>query len=150
MKETIAELIRVHIENIIFYVVITGFFLITVLIVLALCKPILSKRIIKQTVLMFKFSLYMFLCGVIVMGITSLLPRIILTVDLLKDYNQQIILVKEGTVDMRLTRMKLPVIEMDGNKFILSSNVYRVKEGEYCKIEYLKYSKYVVDLKIKE
>ena len=77
------------------------------------------------------------------MGLLALIPVVRLTINLTRDYNRPTILIKEGYIEGKSSTAKIPAIEIGDGQFILSPKIGSAKTGEYCEIEYFKYSKYV-------
>lgn len=140
MDEMLSNLISANINVTVFYFSIVVFLSI-IPIVLVLVKP---NRFLSRA------RSYIFLFGVVIMGIIAITPIMMPTINLLKDYQHKILYVQEGVVEDRYIRKEHYFIEIDNKQFIVPTAIEGVKEGQYCSIEYFKYSKYIYQLEIKK
>lgn len=136
MQEVILEQIRSNA-----FALAWSFVIITIPVIVAILISKYFKTNLQEIIK--KVATYLWLAMVIFMGFASLIPVASLTVNLARDYNKPVIITQEGIIDSKSSKAKIPVIEINGEQFILSSKIGRAKTGEYCKIEYFKYSKYV-------
>lgn len=142
MEEMILDLIYGNINGILFYF---GVIVISIIIVILMSK--IEKFMPKKP--MHKISSYAFLGAAFIMGIYGIAPTIGPTINLIKDYNEQVFLSKEGIVEERINRPKdSDLIEFENQLFILPYYAEQIKEGDYCEIYYLKNSKYIYKFEI--
>jgi hypothetical protein len=143
MKEIISQQLHNNLSSLLFYLGIT-------LIPIIIISLTLTIRRLKIKELAEKLKIYFVLSVIMLMGLVSFIPVASSSINLVRDYNEQIILTKEGYVDKRLIKAKIPVIEIDDEQFTMSPKVGNAKVGEYCVIKYFKYSKYIYSLNIEE
>lgn len=143
MQEVILEQIRNNVPALVLSFVVI---IIPVIVAVLISRDFEADaiKIVKKVVT------YLGLAAIIFMGSVSLIPVASLTVNLIRDYNQPTILTQEGIIDSKSSTAKIPVIDINGEQFILSSKIGSAKTGEYCKIEYFKYSKYVYTISKEE
>ena len=143
MKEVILQQIRNNVPALILSFAVT---IIPIIIVVIISRDFDTniKNILKKVVT------YLGLAVIIFMGLASLIPVARLTINLARDYNQPTIFTKEGAIDGKSSMAKLPVLIIDSERFILSSKIGSAKTGDYCDIEYFKYSKYVYSISIEK
>lgn len=143
MQEVILEQIRDNVPALVLSFVVI---IIPVIVAVLISRDFEANAII----IVKKVVTYLGLATIIFMGVVSLIPVASLTVNLARDYNQPTILTEEGVIDGKSSKVKIPVIEINGEQFILSSKIGSAKTGEYCEIEYFKYSKYVYTISKEE
>ena len=143
MKEMILQQLHNNVSSLIFYLGIT-------LIPIIIITLTLTIKRLKIKELEEKLKVYFVLSVIMLMGLVSFIPVASSSINLMRDYNEQTTLTKAGYVDKRLIKAKIPVIEIDDEQFAMSPKVGNAKVGEYCVIEYFKYSKYIYSLNIEE
>ena len=121
------------------------YLLIPVIMIVFLVLLLTMYKFKKRTTL---YKIYPFLCVFIFVVIFSLVPRMVLTVNLFKDYNMQTVALKEGIVTQRSIKRKMVFIEIGKERFILADDIIIPQEGEKCEFSYLINSKLVLDLSI--
>ncbi len=143
MTEMISEQLHNNTSALILYLGITLIPIIIIILTLTI-KGFRIKKLAER------LKTYFVLSVIMLMGLISFVPVASLSINLARDYNEQTILTKEGYVERRLAKAKIPVIEIDDEQFTMSYKVGNAKVGEYCVIEYFKYSKYIYSLSIEE
>lgn len=143
MREMIAELINGNIRGILFCL---PFIIIPIILIILMIK---FEKVRPQKITS-KICTYSFLMAAFMMGIISTVPIIGPTMNLVKDYNELIFLSEEGIVEERIIRPKnFDLLEIENEFYIQSRYIEQLKEGDNCKIHYLKNSKYIYELEIK-
>lgn len=122
------------------------------IIVIPLIAAILTVKITgyKPKKLLDKLTICIVPSIILLIGIISFVPVANLIFNLTRDYHEQTILVKEGYIDRKLARAKLPAIEINDEVYIMSPQVVKAEVGEYCVIEYFEHSKYIYSLYIEK
>lgn len=138
------EIILRQIHSTLFYLAFTSVMIIVPLIVIILNSRNFNAdiKVISRKVVTY-FGCVMFM----IIGLLAFIPNSRLIINLTRDYYQTTVLTKEGYVYHKQSYVKMPVIEIDNEPFILSKEIARVKNGEYYEFEYFKYSKYVYSVK---
>ena len=141
MNEMILELILNQIDAIVLY----SFFSVMGIVAIVL---LLTFYEFKNASI--KYRVYPFLLALFMMVILGVVPRIGLTYNLLKDYNRQTEIAKEGVVTQQFIKLKMIYIEVDNERFLLSKKFELPNIGDKCEFLYLEHSHLVYDLIIRK
>jgi len=142
MNEMIAELINGKINTLLFYLP----FILVPAVLFTLMYKIKKMRPKKMAS---KISIYAFLCAALLAGLIGFIPTVVPTINLVKDYNDPVILSNIGNVDDRIIRAKQSdFIRIDNEMYIQSPDIEKLEEGNEYEIHYLKNSKYIFKAKL--
>lgn len=141
MKEFLTNQINNHTGQLLFDLVPVIIILVVLIIIFILSDKVISiwRRLVICVGLVAAMALFLL----------DFIPLAIVQFDLIKDYNQPVLLSKEGVVENQFLFRKLDFAVIDKERFILSGEL-KAESGEKVKIEYFENSKYIYTLTIED